>query len=90
MFLEMLLLRHYENPEEVFNGERILKLKPEVWAHHLGGAAAAHATQMLAQGVALEELLEWQHKQGELSMEFLTEIVEELEPEMKPRPATRP
>jgi len=67
----------------IVSGDRLLNLVPEDWASIVADKAKAEASKMIADGVTLQELLEWRNKNRERSHELFVDMVSELLPDVK-------
>jgi len=80
---ETILQAFHAKNGSIVSGDRILNLVPEDWACLVADEAKAEASKMIADGVTLQELLEWRNKMSDRSHELFVELVFELLPDVK-------
>jgi transcriptional regulator with XRE-family HTH domain len=82
LFTDMMLREHSVGNPRLISGERILNLTPEQWAIDLGIRAQEEAQRLVASGITLAELLNWEAAQKERASELFNDMVEQLTPEI--------
>ena len=88
VYFEMILREKNAGNPRLFIGDRILNMTPEDYATDIGSRTAEHVRAMVAEGVTLSELLEWQQKLKERSSELFKDLMQFAREHPLPDPQT--